>query len=572
MRRLRQRARYEDGFTLVEVVVAIVIILVGVLGTVVLIDRANSATSETKTRQTANNIMRDLVDTAQGLPYSSLTTTGLVPAVQARGFADSVTSTTAWEITRNGTTYTVTANVCVVDDPNDGSQNSHPSSSNFCSDSPAGVGDTNGDDYRRVTFTLAPPTGLGAPITAATVVGQNRTTNIGGSGSGGGNASIDITSMKIDTGAGKTTLYSGQVARCPGSFLSSSCPAGIYGNGPTASTVWPKQVYFVATTASTAQKVKFAVDGKVYQTVPGPATTFSSTWTLPDNQPDGTYTVTAQVFDSSGNSALSDPKPVTTILNRYLPDPNAFAATAAGRNHLYPQGSTGFGYPEVETYPSNTAGARVDRDVVGFQTMRYVGSATGVLACSTNSVLLRSCQDTGAPNRSTSTTLRYRILPYAYNADGTQQIGNGNPPVSLDVNLANARPCTPRSLSATRSGTVVTLTWLPPTTGGTCTQAHQVAGGDPDSPVTPTTTSDCIEFYRVYTKSAGLTAFAFGDRSERTPFGVARTPCGAAGEASTSITLWETSATPKSYQLTAVDTKLNESIPITPSNGCGSSC
>ncbi|MEA2274658.1 MAG: hypothetical protein QOI98_3366, partial [Solirubrobacteraceae bacterium] len=471
---------------------------------------------------------------------------------------DAIVSTTAWEITRNGTTFTITASVCAVDDPNDGSQSSHPSSSNFCSDSPAGTGDSNGDDYRRVTLTIAPPTGFGASITATTVVGQTRTANVGGSGSGSGSSSIDITQMKIDTSAGKTTLYSGQVARCPGSFLA-SCPAGVYGNGPTASTVWPKQVYFVATTASTAQKVKFAADGKVFQTVSGPGTTFNATWTLPDGQPDGTYAVTAQVYDSSGNVALSDPKPVTTILNRYLPDPLAYAAASAGRNHLYLQGTSGFGYPEIETYPSNS-GARIDRDVIGFATLRFVGNATGVQACSTNSMQVRWCQDTGAPVRSSSTTLKYRITPYALNADGTQQLGNGNPPVSADVNLANTRPCSPRSVTVARSGSVVTLSWLAPALTSPCT----TASGDPDA-------SDCIDFYRVYTKSAGVTTFAYGDRTDRTPFGVAVSPCGAAGELSTSIMLWEGTSTAKSYQVTSVDTHLDESVPATPT-GCGTSC
>src|SRR3954471_18959137 len=167
MRRLRPKARYDDGFTMVEVIVAMVIILIGVLGTLVLIDRANTTTTEAKTRQTANNILRDLLDTAQGLPYSSLTPTGLVPALQTRGFADSIPATTGtWDITRNGTTFVITAGVCVVDDPHDGSQNSHPSSSNFCADSPAGSGDSNGDDYRRVTMTVNPPAALGAPITS----------------------------------------------------------------------------------------------------------------------------------------------------------------------------------------------------------------------------------------------------------------------------------------------------------------------------------------------------------------------------------------------------------------------
>jgi Tfp pilus assembly protein PilV len=545
---------------MIEVIVAMVVILVGVLGTLTLVDRANSESLETKTRQTGNNILRELLDTAQGLPYSSLTTSGLVPALQTRGFPDAVTSTTAWEVIRNGTTFTITANVCVVDDPSDGSQNSHPSSSNFCADSPAGSGDSNGDDYRRVTLSVAPPTAYGAAVTGTTVVGQNRTSNVGGSGgSGGGGASNDVTTMKIDTSAGKTTLYSGQVARCPGSFL--SCPGGAYGQGATASTVSPKQVYFVATTSATAQKVKFAVDGKVFATVPGPATTFNATWSLPDAQPDGTYSVTAQVYDSSGNTALSDPKPVTTILNRYLPDPAAFAPAAAGRNHLYLQGTSGFGYPEVETYPSNTAGVRLDRDIVGFQTIRFVGTSGGVLACSTGSVLERSCQDTGAPVRSSSTALKYRITPYALNADGTQQIGNGTPPFSADVNVADTRPCSPTNLTVSRVGAVVTLNWQAPPLASPCT----TTSGDPNA-------GDCIDFYRVYSRTAGSTAFAFGDRVDRTPFGVPVSPCGASSaEQSTSITLWESDSTLKSYEVTAVDTHLDESVPVTPS-GCGSSC
>jgi hypothetical protein len=107
---------------------------------------------------------------------------------------------------------------------------------------------------------------------------------------------------------------------------------------------------------------------------------------------------------------------------------------------------------------------------------------------------------------------------------------------------------------------VVTLSWLAPALVSPCT----TASGDPNA-------SDCIDFYRVYTRAAGSTAFAFGDRVDRTPFGVVFTGCGAAGEVSTSITLWEADATPKSYQVTSVDLKLDESVPVTPTV-CGSSC
>ncbi|MEA2368658.1 MAG: hypothetical protein QOH38_1376 [Thermoleophilaceae bacterium] len=558
MRRVRQISG-SAGFTLIEVMMAIGVILVAVLGMVTLMERASSQSGTAKMRQTANNVLRDLLDAGQGLPYSQITSSTIVSALQTRGFADDVPSTPAtWDIKRNGVTFSVTAAVCTVDDPSDGKA-THPAASNFCTDSLAGTGDSNGDDYRRVTLSITPPTGLGTSITGTTIVGQNRTANPGGTGGGAG-STIDIASIAIDTT--KTTLYNGQVARCPGNFL--SCPSGAYGNGPTASTVSPKSVWFTATTAATAQKVKFAVDGQVFATTSGPATTFAAQWNLPDAQPDGPYTVTAQVFDSSGNTALSDPKPVSVTLNRYLPDPNAWIPVA-GRNHLYLQsGSTTSGTPEVEFYPSNTAGVRIDHDVIGFQTLRFVGAASGVNACSTNSMLIRGCQDTGAPTRPTSgsvPTVKYRVTPYALNADGTQQLGNGNPPLSADVNVADTRPCSPRNLTATRSLTTITFTWTLPGNITGCTPVT----GDPDA-------GDCVDFFRIYTKSAGVTAFGYLDRVDRTPFGNPSTPCGAsAAESSNTITLWEGTSTPKSYQLTAVDTKLDESIPVVPT-GCGSSC
>jgi prepilin-type N-terminal cleavage/methylation domain-containing protein len=560
MRRVRQTSG-SAGFTLIEVMMAVAIILVAVLGMVTLMERASKQSGSAKMRQTANNIMRDLLDTGQGLPYTSVTPSTIVSALQTRGFADDVTSTPAtWEIKRNNLTFTVTAAVCAVDDPNDGKA-THPASSNFCTDSPAGSGDSNGDDYRRITISITPPSGLGASVTGTTIVGQNRSANPGGGGGGGsGSGSVDITSVAIDTT--KTTLYSGQVARCPASFL--SCPGGAYGNGPTASTVSPKSVWFIAQTASTAQKVKFFVDGQLFATTPGPATSFAAQWTLPDAQPDGPYTVTAQVFDSSGNTAQSDPKPVSVFLNRYLPDPNAWKP-AAGRDRLWLQsGSATSGTPEVEFYPSNTANVRIDRDVVGFQTLRFVGSASGVNGCSTTSMLIRSCQDTGAPLRPTSgsvPTLRYRVTPYAYNADGTQQLGNGSPPLSADANLANTRPCVPRNVNATRVGTTITFTWTNPGSVAGCTNAS----GDADS-------GDCVDFFRIYTRAAGSSAFVWADRADRTPFGNAVSPCGAsAAEQSNSITLWEGTSTTKSYQITAVDTRLDESTAVVPAN-CGTSC
>ena len=47
----RARTCSESGFTLVEVMVAITLLLVGVLGTVTMIDGANAVTTRTKARE-----------------------------------------------------------------------------------------------------------------------------------------------------------------------------------------------------------------------------------------------------------------------------------------------------------------------------------------------------------------------------------------------------------------------------------------------------------------------------------------------------------------------------------------
>ena len=138
-----ESARGENGFSLIEVLIAMFVIAVGVLGTVALIDRANAQTSGTKVRQTANALLRNLLETSQGLPYAQVASATLVSTLQSNGFADDVpASSSTWEIKRNGVTFTIAATACKVDDPSDG-QGAHPAGGDFCSDSAAGSGDGN---------------------------------------------------------------------------------------------------------------------------------------------------------------------------------------------------------------------------------------------------------------------------------------------------------------------------------------------------------------------------------------------------------------------------------------------
>jgi hypothetical protein len=515
--------RREDGFSVVELVIAMAVILVGVLGTLVLLDRANAQTSSAKTRQTANALVRDIVETAQGTGYTQLTPTSVKSTLQSNGFPDDIpASSSTWEIKRNGIVFSVAATACIVDDPGDGLA-THAADAGYCSDSPGGTGDNSGDDYRRVTLTVTPPTSIGTPVTQTTVVGANRITNPGGSGPGGGTAtSNDVKEMKIIS----PTLYSGQVAPCQNN-ATCTFPAA------TTTAVTPKSVSFRAVTAYTAQRVVFTVDGLVTATLTGPATTFDWTWNLPDSQPDGNYVVAAQIFDANGVNAISSPSPLVVTVNRYVPDQNAFAPTAAGRNPLWSN------LPEMETYPTADTSARVDRDITGFLATRFLNGAANGTACQTFSPNARGCLDTSPPS-CCSSTVTYRIAPTGANPDGSQQLGP-NTAASPNVNAVNTRPVAPDNVTIVRTGNRVTITWVNPS-----------GSGDPDP-------GDCIDFYRVYRRDLNGTTWEYTDRADRTTFGNAVAPCGGSGESSNTITLTEDTNTAKRYRVTAVDTHLAES-------------
>jgi prepilin-type N-terminal cleavage/methylation domain-containing protein len=64
--------RGEAGMTLVEVLVAMVILLVGVLGVIPLLDTANKVTDDNLARDTATALVREQLEKAQALPVMSL--------------------------------------------------------------------------------------------------------------------------------------------------------------------------------------------------------------------------------------------------------------------------------------------------------------------------------------------------------------------------------------------------------------------------------------------------------------------------------------------------------------------
>lgn len=133
----------EAGFTIVEVMVAVVLLVVGVLAMLVMVEGGLSSTTRTTAREQATNLARELVERSREIPYAS-TTTGAAPAALAASLPESpAVSGSSFALRRRNVDYAVTVSACSIDDPADG----------------AGVGDA--------TFCDAPSNSTG-PASAAT--------------------------------------------------------------------------------------------------------------------------------------------------------------------------------------------------------------------------------------------------------------------------------------------------------------------------------------------------------------------------------------------------------------------
>ncbi|MEA2284571.1 MAG: hypothetical protein QOJ21_614, partial [Solirubrobacteraceae bacterium] len=115
------RLRDESGFSIVEVLVAAVILLVGLLGTLTMIDVAQSSTQGTKAREQATNLQREVIEAARTVAYDQLTPNNVGTMVRAQpGLGDASLGSAGWTVRRRNQTYTVSMGSCAVDDPRDG--------------------------------------------------------------------------------------------------------------------------------------------------------------------------------------------------------------------------------------------------------------------------------------------------------------------------------------------------------------------------------------------------------------------------------------------------------------------
>ena len=362
----RLHASEEHGFTLIEVLVAVAILLVGVLGVVTLVDGANAVTSKTKAREGGTNVARSIIEVSRSVRYRDLTAQELLDGLNSRpGLVDVKPAQAGYTIRSRNVDYELTLTVCSMDDPQD-NLGTHIGPVAYCTDSdalPAGQSgqDRNPDDYKRVRVTLNWSTrGVGQSITQTSAL----INPVGGLGP-------SVTSLRMT------------------SPTSNSDPLQI-----TSDLV--HEASFEALTSATAAGVNWSVGGEPMGKASGSGLIWNFTWEL--DRPNGdiayhdcTYVVQADAYDASDRAGA--PRAVTVVLNRRAPvEPEGFGG---GRN-----GSGN--YVDLQWLPNPEC------DIRGYRVYRSsaagtLGSATTCLGEVTDITQKVDCTDDPPAGEPTST-------------------------------------------------------------------------------------------------------------------------------------------------------------------------
>ena len=356
----------ESGFTLVEVIAAAMVLLVGMLGTLTLVEGAARATSSAGALEAATSLGREVLEKSKQVAYADLTTA----AVQTKLKADPdlvSTQPAKWTISRRGVEYTVSVSVCAIDDAADGFGSRDGGS--FCAGLPAaGTADRQAEDAKRVTVALTWGSGRRIRHATRSALRTSRT----------GADAPRITSMSVSSPT----------------VPSPTAPV-ITNSGTSAATL------AMAATSTTA-RVVISVGGVDVGNASSAGNARDWTYSLAiSGMQDGTYEVGARAIDALG--IASEVVTIPLVLDRFPPP--APAGLMSGRNEVI-KNAVRSSVVELDWLPTDQP------KVIGYRTYR----PDGTLACPgsmTATVLTSSCMDF------TPQTGTYQVAAIYRNAAGT---------------------------------------------------------------------------------------------------------------------------------------------------------
>jgi Tfp pilus assembly protein PilV len=453
------RTSDEHGFTIVECLAAALILVVGLLGTLTLMEASSVSETSTKAREGGVSLQRELTEVARSIPYDDLTPATVVAKIRAAGLSGSTVGGSGWTIQRRGVTYTMSVGVCSVDDPVDRIGNHD--ANKYCS---TGTGSTTAAQcYNR----LAPSgTGSGALPDCGVDINNDGATDgmvlasascaTGGCNNKNRDFAPDdykriVTLVRWDRGGGNRFAIQQSVVPNPG--YSAGPRVTALTTGTTMPMTTGSSITFTATLNRTPGTVDFYVDGVKKGTVAPAAGATSVNWTWnmdsPKAQVDGTVVVSAIATDANGVAGQGDSLPVR--INRHAPPATTF--TAYGRNGL-------IWNPDITEleWATNPEG-----DVERYEVYKWNGtSRSGAPVCSTTDTTCAIPATSGgysttSPCCSGAISQAYVVVAVDTDSSGNTRLGANSPPVTVGTSWTNIDY--PRNLAATTSGSNVVLTW-----------------------------------------------------------------------------------------------------------------
>jgi Tfp pilus assembly protein PilV len=423
-----RRLREQDGFTIVEVLVATLVLVAGLLTTFLMLDVALHSSSGVRGREGAVTLARQITEDARSIPYSQISNSTIASTLQGMPGLANTSGGSNWTIVRNGFTYTVTASVTTVNDPKDSS---------------------GGVDLKQVKTTLTWSTfqGKSHSISETTTVSK-----------AGQDPGLIATGLQLSSPAWGTT-------------------AGLSGTGPTAPVITSTGItslQFSVTAPSGTTAIVWSLNGGKQSSWNGSAPSSGTTWTSAawslSGVSDGTYTVGAQAEDSSGVDG-----PAVTISVRLIRNvPSAPTVTAYGFNNATTVGGPSTTVAELQ-WSTNP-----EQNVVGYQ----ISNSSNTTICQTSTSSYGSCGLSGAQVWCASATtcivlnqpsnLTYTIKALYYDANNNLQAGNGT-----SVTLTSGTPSPPPQVAlvnltaVTQPDNTAIITWTP-VTGGTPVSFYRI--------------------------------------------------------------------------------------------------
>jgi type II secretory pathway pseudopilin PulG len=434
---VRSRPGSDAGFTLIEVLIAAVVLIVGIASLFGLLDASVKASYQTRAREGATNLARQVLEDARTIPYAQLAPSSITEQLQAmNGLANSGEGP-EWHIVRGGITYRVTVSECSIDDPKNG-YGVHDST--FCKDpgEKEGTEDPQPANLKRITADVK-----------WTAIGR----------------SPDVRQVMTLTAAGEAVGLSA-------SNLKLSVPTVAAPAAPVVVTEPANHLLtFTLTGPSGTTGTIWSLDGVKQSPDPNleKGTTWTFSWTIAGLS-DGAYKVTAQAVNASG--VIGPPVTVTVTLIRGTP---AAPKVTVG----------GFNTVNVAGVPKKVVElqwqADPERNVLGYRVYNPSNERVCPEKESTLSHAL-SCIDFNPP-AATAKNLTYTVVALYRKAESellSEKISEG-PASSFAITGGEPPPAGPSvpvgplTLVTNADGSV-TLTWSPPK-GGPAVSFYRIYRG-----------------------------------------------------------------------------------------------